>query len=273
MKKILSKRISVTIYLPLLLLLFFSGNPIITNQPFSKPVLVVYTILFVFFVLIKFRLDIHKKFIQQLSLIVILIIILSTFRFYILGFVSIVGILALILKIILGFFTVIYYYSKKIDILTIYIKILAYLTLLSFPFFILNHFTYWGIEGNFGKSLIFYSCYPRSPWDFFLMRNSGMFWEPGAFAGYLLLALIFIVLKNQKFSLGIYRKEGFLVLLGLLSTLSTTGYIVLSVFIFLYILQNYRVRLIIIIPVFIIGVFTAYVSIEFLPFQVRHIPF
>lgn len=52
-------------------------------------------------------------------------------------------------------------------------------------------------------------------------RNSGMFWEPGAFAGYIILALLFSVLFKIKLSMN------YLWILGitLITTQSTTGYI------------------------------------------------
>lgn len=54
-------------------------------------------------------------------------------------------------------------------------------------------------------------------------RNSGMFTEPGSFAGYLVVAMLFLLRKTDDVS-----KRRFAVLtLGLLTTLSTTGYIAL----------------------------------------------
>lgn len=54
-------------------------------------------------------------------------------------------------------------------------------------------------------------------------RNSGMFWEPGAFAGYLVLALFVIVAcrGNKAFA----RWEVVAIVAGLLSTQSTMGYL------------------------------------------------
>lgn len=54
-----------------------------------------------------------------------------------------------------------------------------------------------------------------------LIRNRGFFWEPGAFAGYLTLALLFTLRDAEK----VPRKELFILILALLSTQSTTGYL------------------------------------------------
>lgn len=53
------------------------------------------------------------------------------------------------------------------------------------------------------------------------IRNMGMFWEPGAFAGYLTLALFFQIRDDQP----ILSRQGVVLALALLSTQSTTGYL------------------------------------------------
>lgn len=60
-------------------------------------------------------------------------------------------------------------------------------------------------------------------------RNSGMFWEPGAFAGFLILALFFLVRDGQS----VRNKRGLVLVVALLTTQSTTGYLafmILTVF-------------------------------------------
>ncbi|MDD2198934.1 MAG: O-antigen ligase family protein [Bacteroidales bacterium] len=70
-------------------------------------------------------------------------------------------------------------------------------------------------------------------------RNLGMFWEPGAFAGYIILAFgLNIQNFNEKFKL---NKTKFIILgAALISTLSTTGYIVFSMFLIVVSLQYIR---------------------------------
>lgn len=62
-------------------------------------------------------------------------------------------------------------------------------------------------------------------------RNCGIFWEPGAFAGYLVLALFFLVRDGQTKT--VISKQGLVLIAALLTTQSTTGYlafIILSVY-------------------------------------------
>ncbi|MET0298560.1 MAG: hypothetical protein ABW036_02330 [Flavitalea sp.] len=61
------------------------------------------------------------------------------------------------------------------------------------------------------------------PQDFFygFIRNSGPFWEPGAFGGFLILALIFNSLVHNT----LRRKENIVFTIAIISTFSTTTYI------------------------------------------------
>ena len=69
-------------------------------------------------------------------------------------------------------------------------------------------------------------------------RNSGLFWEPGAFAGYLALALFAMVLLREQ------NKQSFwlaaILVLALLTTLSTMGYVALLAVAFAYLWQRFR---------------------------------
>lgn len=60
------------------------------------------------------------------------------------------------------------------------------------------------------------------------LRNSGMFWEPGAFQGYLILALIFLGFHKRHISKTKYLRSLFILCVAVITTLSTTGFIALS---------------------------------------------
>jgi hypothetical protein len=62
-------------------------------------------------------------------------------------------------------------------------------------------------------------------------RNCGAFWEPGAYAGFLAIAIIFHYLENRT----INDKKSIVLLLALLSTVSTTGIIALGFFLIMFI--------------------------------------
>lgn len=58
-------------------------------------------------------------------------------------------------------------------------------------------------------------------------RNSGLFWEPGAFAGYLLLALVLLAAHRDLYTNRQYRRRLLVLTVALLTTQSTTGYVLL----------------------------------------------
>lgn len=63
-----------------------------------------------------------------------------------------------------------------------------------------------------------------------LNRNSGPFWEPTAFGSFLLIAIFFNTIELGK----LYTKKNFIFFAAILSTMSTTTYLALFLFIFYY---------------------------------------
>jgi len=57
-------------------------------------------------------------------------------------------------------------------------------------------------------------------------RNAAFFWEPGAFAGYLVLAIIFLSICRQELSIRVFKFTLFLFVVSLLTTQSTMGIVV-----------------------------------------------
>ncbi len=91
-------------------------------------------------------------------------------------------------------------------------------------------------------------------------RNSGMFWEPGAFAGYLVLALLLVV--GQRKTRPVAKWVLIALVLGLLSTQSTMGYIAGAVIGFYYLVDQFmRERIVIMLPYIPYILFSAAVSV------------
>lgn len=86
-------------------------------------------------------------------------------------------------------------------------------------------------------------------------RNSGFSWEPGRFACFVVVALFILIIKGGVKSL--ITKEGIILLLALISSMSTTGYSGFMIIIGMYILMNLKERklLFVIFPVLLICVF------------------
>ncbi|MBN1126161.1 MAG: hypothetical protein JXA82_14225 [Sedimentisphaerales bacterium] len=108
----------------------------------------------------------------------------------------------------------------------------------------------------------------------FSPRNFGMFWEPGAFQGYLILALIFLAFIKNDMSQKQYVYSLLILCAAVLSTLSTTGYIALILIPFLH--YDWRaqqekqtvfrilVGVYLVLPLLIGGGFYAYKTLPFL---------
>lgn len=71
-----------------------------------------------------------------------------------------------------------------------------------------------------------YSFYYTWGWNGTIFkRNSGMFWEPGAFQGFIFLAMLLMLFEVDEYQIK-HRKSAFLVLaITMLTTQSTTGFI------------------------------------------------
>jgi hypothetical protein len=123
------------------------------------------------------------------------------------------------------------------------------------------------------KSLIIYTIhrenfYGLDPMGLFgLPRNSGPFWEPGAYGGYLVLGIVTEMLLFRKLS-----RRAWVFLVALFTTYSTTAYLAVGVFFVLYYLlvDNKAERLIVIVPLLVILIWISLFSLEFLSAKIVH---
>jgi len=91
-------------------------------------------------------------------------------------------------------------------------------------------------EGGRG-SIGIYSISMRGDYDNYQLRNAGMFWEPGAFAGYINIAFVLFI-NNLKELIVKHKRKVIILLIALLTTFSTTGYIILALIVAFYILDS-----------------------------------
>jgi len=115
------------------------------------------------------------------------------------------------------------------------------------------------------RSILFYSM-PRES-SFILLRNSGIFHEPGAFAVYLMLAIIINTFITRK----TLERKNIILAIILLTTFSTTGYLLLALFMSFAILKSklHPVMKYLIIFITIIVAINAYTSQEFLQEKIK----
>jgi hypothetical protein len=125
----------------------------------------------------------------------------------------------------------------------IYVDILYFFTLISFIFYFTSllfpSFSNFFINNvapitqplffrNAGFSDVIIYNFGAQQWN----RNSGPFWEPGAFVGFLSIAIIFDYLIDRN----VFCKKKVTFYIAMLTTLSTTGYVVLFIILFFFLI-------------------------------------
>lgn len=114
---------------------------------------------------------------------------------------------------------------------------------------------------KYWPNVILYTFNPKGEGLVWLKRNSGPFWEPGAFSGFLMVALLFNIIITGKLN----NKKNRILILGVVSTFSTSGLLVLAcVIIFYLILNRDRGTKFVLVPVVLaVGVF-GFFSFDFM---------
>ena len=205
--------------------LFISGQPLFSHESISDR----YEILFLF-ILITYaffkKLIIPTKHVKTLISVVFLV---QSQNLDIIPFYTYSGV---IVKFLIAFLMV----ALLKNFIATYINVMYQLVIISlFIFIVWEFFLLLGLDI---KSLFLFTDYfTPVPGDINILiynfsgkgiehRNSGPFWEPGAFAGYIAIAIIFALLKYKE-SMKIFSKLNIALSLGLISTFSTMGFILL----------------------------------------------
>lgn len=211
------------------LVLVYSGNPAPGSILSMDMQLVTLALFFLLLLLKKTRQPITSEF--TLVVIIFAIILFEqciTFTFY--PFTTISG---FFIRLFIGY--ALLKVIKKFPI--IFVQTMVLLSLLSFLFYIpYLLFSVAGVDVeriiSSLSNLLGSSSFSRRPLLLhtflgdFSPRNCGMFWEPGAFAGYLNLAMIFLAITKTKIEKSYYKRYFIILSLALGTTLSTTGYII-----------------------------------------------
>lgn len=253
--KKLSSRISIE-YILVFLLISISGNPFFNTDQF---------LIFTFLLSLSVFIYRKKKFtyssVTFFSLFV-LVTILQAIKFDYFPILTYGGIY---LKVFIAYLIV---KILNFKFITVYVKVFYFISLISLMCYGLTNI----LPGTLSSFLINTSpdsLYPRYSFyglytliETFEYRNCGPFWEAGAFSGYLIMTLVFNYFGHYKKR----KRIHFVLLISLITTFSSTGY--LCAFIF-YFLTNYKIikslfLKTIIFFLFLIGGYFAISSISFL---------
>lgn len=226
-KEILNISMTKLDYFVILTLLCVSGNPFFTDSTRKEIIIIVVAI---FFALLLLR---SKKWIvtPKQSLIIFIFILLLLIQSVYFQYLNIITIFGFIVRLFVGCVAIrlIYEFPLKYSIAMVYIG------LVSLSFWLINVVaSFVGVQfsslfnfmksftSNDSLSILVYTFLPGDD----ALRNSAFFWEPGAFAGYILLALLFLSGYKNKIDKKTYFKSVGILSISLLTTFSTTGYII-----------------------------------------------
>ena len=211
------------------LLLVVSGNPIFIYSSIVRNLYIILAVLSIIFTLYK-QSDGIRVFIINGAFFLIMAVVQHAF----IDGLSFSSQMFSILRILIGILLVRLIGDKFVNE---YVKVMTIVAFISIIGFVVN-VVYGFIPGGYQMSKIGYSLflYNQLYSDFsgIVLRNCGMFWEPGAFQGYLNIAIAFALLlpKNKA------RNNSLMILIvALLTTFSTTGY---TVFAFIAIYYVYK---------------------------------
>ena len=156
-----------------------------------------------------------------------------------------------------------------------FVKVVKFFTIISFVFYIpanlIQGFNellqtiprFLGTDPGESNHFIIYQVESATAWGLNIpvLRNSGPTGEPGEFAGYLVLAMIFELILTKR----LWTKTNILFFIALLSTFSTAGYMGLFILISAhYLLFRNRTARFILFPLSILLALSVYFSLEFM---------
>ncbi|WP_088656133.1 hypothetical protein [Geofilum rhodophaeum] len=182
-------------------------------------------------------------------------IIITFCHFFVFGIASFPGLFNNLLKL-LSFSMVVFFLKGEFKY--VYFEILFYLSLIGLFFWVFYLATGMSFDVTSSQdifnSIIVWNVREGE------LRNSGPFWEPGAYSGYLMLVPLFFL--NEKH---FFREHSFktaVLVLALLSTLSTTGYVAFGIYlVYVGLRSRYWV---LVFPVFVLLFCFAFLKLDFL---------
>lgn len=243
-------------YSLMLILLFFSGNPLMPYLfgPFSTVIVLMLTI-----IILNDKINKLKPFFSNFGKIAGVLILLFVLQLVILGFVSWPGVLNFIIKIFTGGL-ILYYLKDRVN--GIFFKVIYHVCIISLFFFVtINLFSVSIPKLDINEYVKSYFIYTTA---FHPLKNMGMFWEPGAFAGIITLCLA-LNFSNLEYYWHRHKLKLIVVILTLLTTQSSTGYLVGFVILVFYFLRaKNKPALFFLLPIVLSVGLYVYSSTEFL---------
>lgn len=217
-----------------LLMLCISGNPAFIYSPrFGK---IIYGLMFLL-LLVCSRLKVKVVALKQSAFWLALLSVIFVAQYLLLGQITILGSLNFATKMLCAILFASYLGNRLPKTA---IRVMSVICAVSLVFYLINltgvRFTSPLHLATRSQSLIVYTQSWEDP-DSTVFRNSGMFWEPGAFAGYIIATLLLFVDRPQLLWTR-FKWHSVLLSVALLTTTSTTGYITFAMLVLYFILRQ-----------------------------------
>lgn len=241
-------------HLFIFLLVMISGTIV------SRPIMEYLPAIYLVFILLFYRQP-SIFFLKNYFRYVCILFVVFLLQYFVLGFVSILGCVNFFIKIYISAFM---FYVLKEKFKKTYFDVIYFFSLISLIFFSLFVLTGYPVSlieyPNFHSIIIFNIKYDLR--GVYIMRNCGPFWEPGAFVGYIIFALL-LYIDDLK---GFYKRNKFkflTVILALITTFSTTGYIIILFwFVVMYLTKEKKQIVIWLFGFFIVTILLSYLFYE-----------
>ncbi len=254
-------RVSESLVLTILLVYNSTQSSVVAFSPIT----LILSLLFALYLFIKNKKNIDKLFINFslifFSVSIFLFFSLSRFDIFLSGYMYLKFLYAYlsIKNIGLDFFKNIVkigYYGSIISLIFFFFQIINYDLTFKFVGFLQNSFDFLSFRNeSFANNILFTV---NSSAEF---RNSGFMWEPKGFANFLIISIFFQLVIG---SFRVFSKKILIMLIALITTFSTTGFIALfSLLIFYFLNKNLKTSLIFF-PIFILFSSIIFFNTDFL---------
>lgn len=234
----MTARVSLRDYFIMLFALYASGNPAVVSVDGIVPKLVYIFFLCAILMLYKPKLNWQER--NTVKSWVIFFSVLFIVQYFVLGYVTVLGCINTIIKFVSA---ILLAFVLKERFKSTYFRVISDIAIISIPLYFLNvigiHFPAIVKANQLGESIIIFNQMPEN--FFGQIRNAGCFWEPGVFSGYILLTFL-LFFNDVDVLWKRHRIRVLLLIIALITTQSTTGFITLLIMSVVWTLIRYRKR-------------------------------
>lgn len=222
-------------YVLMFLLLCISGNPLFVYSD-SRWLYIIFAILLAIVCKNRKRQMYNKRFVTF----ALATLMLFAAQLFLIDVVSVPADINFIAKLYIAFLSASYFGNRFREV---YLRTIVFVCLISIPFFLVNLVSTidFGFRIDRYRTIVLFNYICTSVAD--MRRNSGMFWEPGAFQGYIMLVPI-LFYDKLRYLIQSNKVACIILSVAILTTKSTTAYLTLAAFVCMTLLISNKINVI-----------------------------